>query len=581
MKPSAVWSAFLQPSYAAEDFLCSDQYTALDNGVDVCFVKTDYFETQEPLLWRGRRHQPDLAKARVVLCGQSDAGLTSAVVRRYPHVRLWWSINNLTDSPRVQTLPLGLTNDTDESPLHRLYGNKQLLLEVLQREPRTPVTQEIQAWAYLNCNPATHPSRRAVQLLFQHQPWVTTETHQPTWTSRRQFLMQLRRHPFCICPRGNGLDTHRMWEALYMGCIPIVVDHPAWASFRSLPIWFVKDFTEVTLERLRTCYREFSQRPDWQLDRLRASYWKTWILLSATVTPPPPQYIGPPVVLVHLGPPLPRYLQDCVQQLQHSNPDSHIYLLHDQKGSSNMGWDAHVVTPWSVRSDLLSPVHQRFLQSHRSLNQQFRDGFFWLACRRLFVLYDFLWAWSCVAPGRVVFHIEYDNLIYGDLKYIARVLQDRGKGAVPLACPRLGRERMLANVLYVAELEALRRLLEFINSHACSNEMFYLSQFQEQYPSWLVTLPTERPGLALDGIFDAASVGQCVGGVDPRNQAGNSVGFVNEDSPWPDLQPSWVVWQPEPILQKPTQPYGLPLYNLHVHSKNLSAFVSTALRART
>ncbi len=29
---------------------------------------------------------------------------------------------------------------------------------------------------------------------------------------------------FVACPRGNGLDTHRFWETLYRGYIPVVID---------------------------------------------------------------------------------------------------------------------------------------------------------------------------------------------------------------------------------------------------------------------------------------------------------------------------------------------------------------------
>ena len=34
------------------------------------------------------------------------------------------------------------------------------------------------------------------------------------------------------CPRGNGLDTHRFWEALYRGAMPLVVESP-WTNYWS------------------------------------------------------------------------------------------------------------------------------------------------------------------------------------------------------------------------------------------------------------------------------------------------------------------------------------------------------------
>lgn len=33
----------------------------------------------------------------------------------------------------------------------------------------------------------------------------------------------LKTYKFCICPEGNGLDTHRLWEALYVKTVPILL----------------------------------------------------------------------------------------------------------------------------------------------------------------------------------------------------------------------------------------------------------------------------------------------------------------------------------------------------------------------
>jgi hypothetical protein len=36
-------------------------------------------------------------------------------------------------------------------------------------------------------------------------------------------IQRLSEYEFCICPEGNGVDTHRLWEALYVKTIPIVI----------------------------------------------------------------------------------------------------------------------------------------------------------------------------------------------------------------------------------------------------------------------------------------------------------------------------------------------------------------------
>ena len=37
------------------------------------------------------------------------------------------------------------------------------------------------------------------------------------------YLKLLKEYEFCICPEGNGVDTHRLWECLYLKVVPIVI----------------------------------------------------------------------------------------------------------------------------------------------------------------------------------------------------------------------------------------------------------------------------------------------------------------------------------------------------------------------
>ena len=30
-------------------------------------------------------------------------------------------------------------------------------------------------------------------------------------------------YKYCICPEGEGIDTYRIWEALYFNIVPIVI----------------------------------------------------------------------------------------------------------------------------------------------------------------------------------------------------------------------------------------------------------------------------------------------------------------------------------------------------------------------
>lgn len=54
-------------------------------------------------------------------------------------------------------------------------------------------------------------------------------------------------YKFVVCPRGNGIDTHRFWETLYRGSIPIV-ESSDWARYfqsHGIPILIVASFKEL------------------------------------------------------------------------------------------------------------------------------------------------------------------------------------------------------------------------------------------------------------------------------------------------------------------------------------------------
>ena len=36
-------------------------------------------------------------------------------------------------------------------------------------------------------------------------------------------MKRLSTYKFCICPEGNGVDSHRLWECLYLKVVPIVI----------------------------------------------------------------------------------------------------------------------------------------------------------------------------------------------------------------------------------------------------------------------------------------------------------------------------------------------------------------------
>jgi hypothetical protein len=80
-------------------------------------------------------------------------------------------------------------------------------------------------------------------------------------------------------------------------------------------------------------------------------------------------------------------------------------------------------------------------------------------------------------------------------------------------------------------------------------------------------------------IFDAAAIGQYVGGVDPRNCPGDTRGFVNETCVIKYADEGTIIWKTDgdddvkrPFLHRKNQQI-IPIFNLHIHSKTLMLYV--------
>jgi len=77
---------------------------------------------------------------------------------------------------------------------------------------------------------------------------------------------------FVLSPFGNGMDTHRTWEALCLGCIPIVKSSTFSQLFEDLPVLIVNDWNEVTRDLLDKTIEDFKER-SFNYEKLHLKYW--------------------------------------------------------------------------------------------------------------------------------------------------------------------------------------------------------------------------------------------------------------------------------------------------------------------
>jgi hypothetical protein len=170
----------------------------------------------------------------------------------------WFAQNRNTDQSRIYSIPIGLENEY-------WFPYKQNVMLAATKEERV-----IQS--FVQFSRATHSERNHALNILRPEIY---DMHVGANGDRDQhalFCQNLKRYAFCICPRGNGIDTHRVWECLYMGCIPICKKYHAHQFDQELPILFVDEWSDITPELLHETYHSIDGSL-FDSDILKMSYW--------------------------------------------------------------------------------------------------------------------------------------------------------------------------------------------------------------------------------------------------------------------------------------------------------------------
>jgi FkbM family methyltransferase len=118
----------------------------------------------------------------------------------------WFGHNVCFQHEKLAFLPIGLANS--QWPYGDLTCFHNIRFSSLNK------TNNV----YFNFNIATNTVKRQIcyDVLKNKLQWLET-------IDAVQNQKRLASFRFCICPEGNGVDTHRLWECLYLNVVPIVV----------------------------------------------------------------------------------------------------------------------------------------------------------------------------------------------------------------------------------------------------------------------------------------------------------------------------------------------------------------------
>jgi hypothetical protein len=257
-------------TWSPEDLISQNSYIEIAeaNPNTHVFMHTDCIMSNNRIEFRGSLNPPVFPPPqRTWITGMSDYCINNNTLTFDGLYDKWYAINLDIFGPKFQVIPLGVDTHTAGHE-----NNAKILYEV----SRTPV-EPCDTLAYMNFNAYTYLAERGlVDLQFKDEPWVKARVNQVV--PYREYCESVRNHKFTFCPRGNGIDTHRFWESIYLGSIPIVIDYPQMSYFfDELPIVKAKSWFQITDDFLEIEYERI-QETEYNFEIMKMDFWRNMIL---------------------------------------------------------------------------------------------------------------------------------------------------------------------------------------------------------------------------------------------------------------------------------------------------------------
>jgi hypothetical protein len=205
----------------------------------VIYCNSDY---AEEFLGSFKEH----IRAQVLIFGNSDRDFPdfpSSIPNSVK--RIFLQNSTFTDS-KFRVLPIGIENLSIA-----MNGRAKFFKEEF-------ISQKKMSKALVGPVSMTHAERN----IFSNENWLANSKikFQQNWMPPARYAMFSSQYQYILCPRGNGFDTHRFWETLYRGSIPVVKASPWAVSIQALgiPLLQINEWTpEEVLDAItHSEYRE-------------------------------------------------------------------------------------------------------------------------------------------------------------------------------------------------------------------------------------------------------------------------------------------------------------------------------------
>jgi hypothetical protein len=198
--------------------------------------------------------------AKVLILGNSDRDFSHFEFKLPPSIRRVFLQNSLLIDRRFTVLPIGIENlRINNNGLPNYFGHTFLNVDKKVKILSGPFARTHHEREFLLSKPTLT------------YPWVDTITKR---ISPAEYAVVSSEYKYIACPRGNGIDTHRFWESLYRGSIP-VVKSSQWVhniGKLGIPLIEIEDWDEKSIQETLRVMNGTKIEPK----KIKPLWWPYW-----------------------------------------------------------------------------------------------------------------------------------------------------------------------------------------------------------------------------------------------------------------------------------------------------------------
>jgi hypothetical protein len=240
----------------------------LHNGKDIIFCKTDFLKQEFNYI-------KSLKSEVVLISGNSDHPINDDIISLAPsNIKKWFAQNAISKNEILEPIPIGIANKNFSNRDKHGVGYNKLASEIevgiLEQKNKQPI-HDIYCYFNLLTN---YRYRARILDMCKKSEFINIQNHN---LKLSDYFKEVGSHRMSVCPIGNGIDTHRLWEVLYCNRIPItfkVGDFKIYELYEKLPIIVLnKEEDILNKELIENEYQKQIKKINESSKVLEPQYW--------------------------------------------------------------------------------------------------------------------------------------------------------------------------------------------------------------------------------------------------------------------------------------------------------------------